>query len=147
MLQVVSLVFEGVEGFIFHLPPGSSPAHDEIDVLFGESEIRDPGEVLLAVVPYLPIFEKIDADVLIRFVERNIVEEPEEVAHAGLGVIGHIVYESQSVFDSCGPGVEEVLVILLLNPENEVATVCFKIPDMGTIGTESVLCRISHDDS
>ena len=46
MLQVISLVFQGVEGLILDLPAGSSPPHDVPDDRRNQDKVADPTEML-----------------------------------------------------------------------------------------------------
>ena len=60
VLEMVSLVLEGAEGLVLCLPSRAASAHDGVDVVTGEGEIRDPAEVLCSPWAVFPVFQDID---------------------------------------------------------------------------------------
>jgi len=57
VLEIVPLVFKGVEGFIFDFPPSPATAHDLIDIFRGEDEVGNPGEVFFLLTAEFPVFQ------------------------------------------------------------------------------------------
>src|SRR5271166_3890623 len=83
MLQVISLVFQGVEGLILDLPAGSSPPHDVPDVLRNQEKVGDPTEMLNPSIGVdLPVFQHIDQFVGVGLVERHAIAEPKMMQNA-----------------------------------------------------------------
>jgi hypothetical protein len=64
MFQMIVLIFEGVEGFIFDFPAGASSAHQFEDIELGHREVGDLTEVLGFRGGDFPIFDEIDPQVL-----------------------------------------------------------------------------------
>ena len=79
MLEIVPLVFEGVEGFIFDFPPSPATAHDLIDVFRGDDEVGDPGEVFFPLAAELPVLQQINPDVFVGGVNGEPVDPTEAV--------------------------------------------------------------------
>jgi len=46
VFEVVALVFERVEGFVFNFPAGAASSHEGIDGVGSQRQIGDPGKVL-----------------------------------------------------------------------------------------------------
>jgi len=42
MLEMVPLVFQGVEGFILDFPASAAGSHDPVDTLLGQRDVGDP---------------------------------------------------------------------------------------------------------
>src|SRR5271165_3028961 len=83
MLQVISLVFQGVESLILDLPTGASPPHDVPDVLRSQEKVGDPTEMLnLPIGVDLPVFQHIDKFVGVGLVERHPIAEPKMMQNA-----------------------------------------------------------------
>ena len=59
VLKVIALVFQGIEGFVFDLPPGSSPPHEVKDSTPAHPQVGDPTEVLDLIRTYLPVLIKL----------------------------------------------------------------------------------------
>ena len=83
VLEVVALVFEGVEGFVLDFPACAGSSHEGHEVVFMDGDIRDPREVgHRAVGGVLPVLEEIDLEVEVGVVERRTVEIAETVAES-----------------------------------------------------------------
>jgi hypothetical protein len=62
--EVVTLVLQGVERFIFNPPSGAPGAHDLIDVFTGEGKVRNPTETCLFTLGVdLPVLQNVDQDI------------------------------------------------------------------------------------
>jgi hypothetical protein len=66
---VGALIFQGIERFIFNLPPRSSPPHEVKDVARAHPQVCDPTEVLDLVLAYLPVLNEIDPHMRVRCIE------------------------------------------------------------------------------
>ena len=74
VLELMPLVFEGVEGFVLNLPTCPSCSHEGINIAAHDGEIRNPGEILFSFIADFPILEEIDQQVGVRSIgglERN----------------------------------------------------------------------------
>ena len=45
VFQIVALIFQGIEGFIFHFPAGTPSLHDLVGVAASDLEIGNPAKV------------------------------------------------------------------------------------------------------
>jgi len=99
VLKVVSLVFEGIEGFVFHLPPSTACAHDGIGVFPSKGEIRNPAKVLGALGAFFPVFQDIDQKILIGCVDGHTVHKAKEMMHLGFLWILEIVFNGLASFN------------------------------------------------
>ena len=63
MFEMVALVFERVEGFVFDFPARPASFHNRIDGIGGEGLIGNPGEVLFFLWADLPILSTSRNDV------------------------------------------------------------------------------------
>jgi len=142
VLEMVSLVLEGIEGLVLYPPSGAASAHDGVDVFPGEREIRDPAEVPCAGGALFPVLQDIDQEVPVGGVEGHAVHKPKEMAHPGALGIRDMVFNGMAFFDG---GVEtsgKEGVISLLESEDIVEPVLDEVPDVGSIGAEAIL---GHD--
>jgi hypothetical protein len=142
VLEVVSLVLEGVEGLVLHLPPGAACAHDGVNVFTGEGEVRNPAEVLCAAGALFPVLQDIDQKIPVGRIEGHRVHKPKEMAHLGVFGIRDIVFNGIAFFDGLVETCGKVGVISLLESEDIVESVLDEVSDVGSIGTEAVL---GHD--
>jgi len=74
VLEVVALVFQGVEGLIFDFPSGATGPHDAIGIGLGDGNVGDPGESDHVIARHLPVFEEVDPDVLVGCIDGESVE-------------------------------------------------------------------------
>ena len=64
--EIVALILERVEGFVLYPPAGSAAAHELIDILLGDFDVRHPTKALqdfwLFALPVLnlPVLKKVD---------------------------------------------------------------------------------------
>ena len=81
VLEVVALVFQGVERFVFHLPPRPSTPHELRDVPFAHAHVRHPAKVLDLGSANLPILDEMDPHVWVRGIERHVIHKAEAMDH------------------------------------------------------------------
>src|SRR3989339_532926 len=75
VLNMITLVFERIEGFVFDLPSGAATPHQFPYVLFGNGHIGYPA-VMIGGFPFFighPVLKKIDLFSLTGTIERHIV--------------------------------------------------------------------------
>ena len=82
VFEMVALVLERVEGFVFDFPAGASSSHNDIDGIGGEGLIGDPGEVRFFLWTDLPVFHKVDAELGMAAVERQVMDPAEAMGDA-----------------------------------------------------------------
>ena len=90
--EIVALIFEGVEGFIFDFPTGSPPSHNRIECPFGQRQIgtRSATEMAYLVPLDFPVFQKVDQHLLMTLIQGHLIDEP--VAVKNLTVLVFISY-------------------------------------------------------
>ena len=59
VLEVIALIFQGVEGLILDLPAGPSTAHNRENVQFDDEKVRHPTKVPGFVLADFPILDKV----------------------------------------------------------------------------------------
>ena len=86
----------------------------------------------------LPVFQEVDEEVFVRFIERDTVGEPEEMMQARIFFIREIVLDGLTGLHGCIHAGKEVFVVVLFDAEDEVAVSGQDVTDVGSIGAESV---------
>lgn len=139
VFEVVALVFEGVDGFILHFPTGAPSSHDLIGVAAGDLKIGDPREIFAVIILPLPVFEDVDANILIGLVEGNIMEEPKEMVDARIFLVGHFMFGGFPFVQCFLDVIEKEIMIALLDSKNEMAAICLEVPYVRSIWAEAIL--------
>jgi len=75
MFEVVALIFQRVERFIFHLPSGSSASHEANDIAPADPQVGHPTQVLDFVSPHVPVLDEIDPHRRMRRIEGHVIDE------------------------------------------------------------------------
>src|SRR5262249_24695748 len=75
VLEVVTLILQRVERFIFNLPACPATPHEWIDITLAYPQVRHPTEVLHLVLAHLPVLDEIDPHVCSRAIERHGVDK------------------------------------------------------------------------
>ena len=96
VLEVVSLVLERVERLVLDLPSGAAAPHDVVDVILRDGEVGYPTEMLGLLSALFPVFQEVDEEVFVRFIERDTVGEAEEMMDARIFFIRKIVLDRLS---------------------------------------------------
>ncbi|MHC1743359.1 MAG: hypothetical protein AB9873_10050 [Syntrophobacteraceae bacterium] len=86
----------------------------------------------------LKVVQEVDEEVFVRFIESDTVGEPEEMIHARIFFIRETVLDRLSELHGGIHARKEVFVIVLFDAEDEVAVSGHNIPDVGSIGAQSV---------
>jgi len=79
VLKLIPLILERIEGFVFDFPACPSPAHQVICVVPADGEVGDPAKMAGFFAFDLPVFQKVDAHIGIRLVQRHIIEKTKAV--------------------------------------------------------------------
>ena len=60
VIEVIALVFQGIERLILNLPPGASASHKMKDIVLGDGQIGNPGEMLrlAGLAVFFPVLDK-----------------------------------------------------------------------------------------
>lgn len=139
VFEIVALVLESVDGFIFYFPAGAPSFHDFIGVAAGDLKIGDPREIFALIILALPVFEDVDAKVLIGLVEGNMVEEPKAMEDARVLLIDHGMFGGFPFAQCLLDVIEKMIMVAPLDPKNEMAAICLEVPDVRSIGAEAIL--------
>src|SRR3990170_2060418 len=74
MLDVITLVFQGVKGFVFDLPAGAAGFHQHNDIVPVNGDVRNPAIMIGYLFPvHDPILKKIDLPGILCAIQRNVV--------------------------------------------------------------------------
>ena len=138
MLQVISLVFQGVEGLILDLPAGSSPPHDVPDVFRNQEKVGDPTEMLHRSIGVdLPVFQHIDQLVGVRLVERHAITEPKMMHNARRWILQGKDLHLAGLVE--GPQVvEQKRVVARLDANDVMRASLTQVAKVGGVGAEGV---------
>lgn len=61
VLEVIALIFQRVERFIFDAPPRSRPLHDAVHGALIDAQVGDPTEMLDFALRRLPALDEVDS--------------------------------------------------------------------------------------
>src|SRR6516225_4963845 len=75
VLEVVALILQRVERFIFNLPACPATPHEWVDITLAYPQVRHPTELLNLVLAHLPVLDEIDQHVCSRAIERHVVDK------------------------------------------------------------------------
>jgi len=74
MLNVITLVFQGVKGFIFDFPASTAGSHQHNDIVPVNGNVRNPAIMIGCLFPvYNPILEKIDLPGVLCAIKRDVI--------------------------------------------------------------------------
>src|SRR6266436_4024694 len=82
VVEVVPLVFQGIERLIFNFPPCSPPSHQLVDVVLRHSKVRYPAEMLDFVLAHLPVLNEIHSHVGARLIEWHVIDKAKLMCNA-----------------------------------------------------------------
>ena len=122
MFKVVTLILEGIEGFIFDFPTGTSTPHQVKNVDFGYRQIGNPAKVLDFVSLDFPIFNEVDQHILIGGIQGNLVDETKTMGHT---LTGYFIFCCLSSLMSPFHLLKQKNVVFWFNPQNETQIVLF----------------------
>src|SRR5678815_4620124 len=97
VLEMVPLVFQGVECLIFDAPPCSSTPHELIDCAFIDAQVSDPTEVLDCVLVPLPALQEVDPQVGMGCIERHVTDKPKPVAQTCPGGVAIVMRDASGL--------------------------------------------------
>lgn len=139
MLEIVTLVFQGVEGFVLDFPASPATSHDLVSVAAGNLEVGNPSEVPGITAIGFPVFKEIDPDILIGLVDRQVVGEPKEMTNTRISFVPGVMLDGFAFFNGFREAFEEIGVIPFFGAEDKMAPMGFEIPDMWRIGAKAIL--------
>src|SRR3972149_8974749 len=74
MLDVITLVFQGVKGFVFYLPASAAGSNQPSDIVLVNGNVRNPAVMVGYLFSVLdPILKKIDLPGILCAIKRDIV--------------------------------------------------------------------------
>ena len=148
VFEMVTLIFQGVEGLVLDLPAGPSTAHDGVHVVGRQHEVGDPTEMLDFADSFdflddlrgmdFPVVEHVDQVVGVRFIERHAAVEAKVMQDArgrivqgeGLCLAGFVV-GSQVL--------EQKSVVAWLDADDVVRAGTAQVVQVRGVGAEGVL--------
>lgn len=137
VLEVVLLIFQGVEGFVLDLPPAAAHFHDLVEVGFGELDLGNPREgVNLTFAVGELIVEHVDSQIRVALVQGQIVGIAEAVDAV-------LVFEDMGLEQAALPTrlklAEEALVAIGLDRNDELpSSLLSESLDERTTGIEGI---------
>ena len=140
MLQVVSLVFQGVEGFVFDLPPGTAGSHDLPGVFRGDGQIGDPTEPGHPIIFVdLPVFKEVDQEILAGPIERRLVDKAEKMQLVRIVGIHLLQLGDLAMGNGFIHPRKQKLVIPRFDAKDKTEVQPLQILDMGRIAAQRIL--------
>src|SRR5208283_3899381 len=137
MLEVVTLILEGVKRLILYLPTAPAAPHQSVHRVLPQRQVDDSTEVFNPFLGNLPVFQEVDQKIGMRFIQRH----PDQVAKV-VQDLSLIVFQGECVRTpllECRLHLrEQELMIALFNPQNEMHVMAFKFFDMRGIRTQPV---------
>src|SRR5215471_13538826 len=137
VLEVIALVFQRIEGLVFHFPPRSATPHKAIHVALVHTQVRHLTEVLDLAIAMFPVLDAIDSHVRSRAIERHVVDKAKPMHQPGGAVMPFIRGDATGV---CGRLylLEQIGMIPFFDAENVVTPVVVQGLDVGRSGTQGV---------
>ena len=132
VFKMITLVFEGVESFIFNFPTGTATVDHSGQVQFAEGEIGNPDEMQGAIAFDFPIFKKVDQNILVGGIQRNLIDEAKTIGASPLLLF---------ILSCCTPllrlthRVKQKSVIAFFNTQDKAKFMLLQGFDMRRIGT------------
>jgi len=75
MLEVVTLILQGIEGLVFDLPARPPGPYQRDDIVFADGLVAHPTVVVGDLFPHLePVLEKVDRIGIAAAVERHLID-------------------------------------------------------------------------
>ncbi len=76
VLKLIVLMLQSVKRLVFNMPATATSFHHEVDITGREFYFGNPRKVKFFAIANLPIVEKIDQQIGMRFIQRNLVNPP-----------------------------------------------------------------------
>jgi hypothetical protein len=139
MLQVVALVFQGVEGLVLNFPTSPPGPHQVVSVLGGEDEIGDPGKALGGFGSHLPVFQDVHFEMLVGLIEGATVKIAEIMELLRISrVLKHKLADLAFLYGLIEL-LKKELVVSGLDSQDEAQVKPHERFNMGSVGAEGVL--------
>src|SRR5262245_9596117 len=97
VLEVIALIFQRVERFIFNAPPRSRPLHDAVNCAFVDAQVSDPTEMLDFTLYRLPALDEVDPQIGIGLIERHVTNKAEPMVAPRSAVVTLIIGDPTGV--------------------------------------------------
>src|SRR6266849_6604780 len=137
VVEVVPLVFQGIERLIFNFPPCSPPSHQLADVVLRHSKVRYPAEMLDFVLAHLPVLNEIHSHVGARLVEWHVIDKAKLMCNA-CGAVMPLISGKASLSLGHLHLLKQIRMIACFAPKNVVTAVIVQGFNVRRIGTESI---------
>lgn len=135
VLEMIALIFEGVEGLILDFPTCPSAPAQGVDVVLVNGEVGDPTEMAGGVAVDFPVFEEIDPQMGIRFVQGDIVEKAKAM---GDTLTGELKLSRAPLGLSLRHIVEQIAVVARFDTQDKAQLVALQLLDVGSIRTQGI---------
>ena len=142
--QIVALVLQRVEHLVFNPPPGSAAPHDLNDVGRGERDVGHPREphadcLHPIFLDHLPVFEKVDLEILVALVQGHGVDETKAVVLVRILRVDHDVVGHLAALIRLVDPPEQKGVIPGFGREEIAQVVGHQVADTRCMGTQPIL--------
>src|SRR5690349_13793713 len=117
VLEVIALILQGVERFIFDAPAGSSSLHDAVNCSLIDAQVGDPTEMLDFVPHRLPALDKVDPQGGLGCIERHVTDKTKPMMQTLLSVMTVIIGHATGAF-RFGHVLEQKGMIAFFDPQN-----------------------------
>jgi hypothetical protein len=141
VLEVVALVFAGIECLIGNLPPGATAPHEVKDMALVHPSVRHPTAVLALVSAQFPVLDKIDPHVWVGGIERDIIDKAQPMPEPRSAIMPLIRGDAAGVLGRLDLW-EQISVIAFFDPEEIVTPIRVQGLHVGGMGTQ----RVCGDD-
>src|SRR4051794_35421505 len=121
MFEVVALIFQRIERFIFNLPSCPATAHEVIDVPLVYPQVCHPTAVLHLGLADLPILDEMAPHVRSRCIQRHVIDKPKPMPHTRSAVSPLIISDAPSVLGRLYL-LEQIGMITFFDAEDIVTT-------------------------
>jgi len=135
MPEMIALVFEGIESLIFNLPAYSTALHKFIGIVICYSKISNPTEMLRFFGRDFPVFQEVNQQILIWFIQRDLVKEKETMRFLGIIVVDQIKLNGFVILSCFFHFFEQERMIALFDTQNVMKIVFFRLPYMWCVRT------------
>src|SRR5918912_711773 len=97
VLEVVALIFQGIERFVFDAPARSTTLHEPVNRALVDPQVGDPAEVLDVALECFPALEEIDPHIGVGFIEGHITGKAKSMVSARCSILTFIIGDPSSL--------------------------------------------------
>jgi hypothetical protein len=117
VLEVIALVFQRIERFIFDAPARPGALYEPVHRALVDPQVGDPTEVLDLTVERFPALDEIDAEIGIGCIEGHVTDKSKSMVSARCSVLTLIIRDPTRVF-RFGHVLEQKGMIAFFDAEN-----------------------------